>query len=672
MQFSRFLFRVALLLFPIALIGTTWLYLYPIFHGCAFPKPPPSTHAQVGGLAPFRLLSLGDPQLEGDSSLPDSNALVFPSIENFVPSLRGADGYIARRDLLQQAARGVVKDAGKWLEGKRKAIDIWGNDWYLAHIVRSLRWWTEPTHISVLGDLLGSQWVTDGEFRKRAGRYWNVVMRGLEKVPDVIFGAMGSESTAEPQADMTQEQEDKEEDAVKEREEKKERKPLWGGTIETLGANKDWEKRIINIVGNHDVGYAGDIDKSRIERFEKAFGSSNWDIWFTLPDSLRSSNETVASDPDQPTEDPSPSTQDAARPPTLRLVILNSMNLDTPAWSTDLQTETYSFMNHIITSSLPVDDKTHATILLTHIPLEKEAGICVDSPYFDFFEGGQGLKEQNMLSDHASKIVLEGMFGMSANKDAEGRGMGRRGIIVNGHDHAGCDVVHWIRQPGVNNTCRIANVKREEAYWPPSTANDTMIATSMDIDGVDINVVAANDTATDTDSTREESTSVPSPEPTPEPTLEAPPPPKWRAQRFPTRPYDVTADNECTSINDAPHIREITLRSMMGEYSGYAGFLSAWFDANKGEKGEWVFEFSSCGVGVQHWWWGVHIVDLVLLICVVVGGVVWGYECVVAGYTNGGKEGGRNRIEGGREIKAIVQSTRRHTSSVTEVRERKI
>ncbi|KAH6882489.1 hypothetical protein BKA58DRAFT_303973 [Alternaria rosae] len=650
MQLSRFLFRVALLLCPIALIGTTWLYLYPIFHGCAFPKPP-STEAQA--IAPFRLLSLGDPQLEGDSSLPDPNALIFPSIEKLVPDLRDAANSTQRRDIVEQAARGVVKDVGRWLEGKRKAIDLWGNDWYLSHIVRSLRWWTEPTHISVLGDLLGSQWVTDGEFTKRAGRYWNIVMRGLEKVPDAIFGALEPGKKEQPPTEPTTEQDVSGEEAIDE-EPKPERKALWGGTTEVLGADQNWEKRVINIVGNHDVGYAGDIDESRIERFEKAFGSSNWDIWFTLPDTLRLNKTTESSTPDLP------------RPPTLRLIILNSMNLDTPAWSSDLQTETYSYMNHIITSSLPVNDKTHSTILLTHIPLEKEEGVCVDSPYFDFFEGGQGVKEQNMLSGHASKIVLEGLFGMSANKDAEGKGQGRRGIILNGHDHAGCDVVHYIRQPGVDDACQVAHVKREEAYWPASTTNDTMIATSMDIDGVDINVVAANDTIAESD---------PTPEPTPEP--EPPAPPKWKARRFPPRPYDITPANECTSINDVPHIREITLRSMMGEYSGYAGFLSAWFDESKGGKGEWVFEFSTCGVGVQHWWWGVHIVDLVLLLCFLFGILASVYERVAVdtrypAITKDRKKPESESTKTSTEGETVVHTTRERTSSVTEVTKRRI
>ncbi|EDU43156.1 conserved hypothetical protein [Pyrenophora tritici-repentis Pt-1C-BFP] len=556
--------------------------------------------------------------------------------------------------------------------------------------------------VPVLGDLLGSQWVTDGEFRKRAGRYWGVVMRGLEKVPDRVFGAVeveGLESVdqdiekdevaaeaavdqdnekvskkdsdianeggiiteqisekasttnldmekeekvivepatdpdsedaettpAEPLSDSTIEQdsdsaeetypEQPTEEGSEEEEEEEDKKPprkvLWGGTTEVLGADKNWAKRVINIAGNHDIGYGGDIDESRIERFERAFGSVNWDIWFTLPDELRQNSTN-------------PSIQKSNTPPTLRLVVLNTMNLDTPAWSSELQTETYDYLNHVITTSLPVDDKTHATILLTHIPLEKEAGICVDSPYFDFFENGGGLKEQNMLSYHASKIVLEGMFGMTSNKDAAGQGLGRRGIIINGHDHAGCDVVHYIRQPGVEDVCRIEDVKSDEVYWP---ANDTMIATSMDIDGVDINIVIANNTYIESDQTESTSESESTPESSPEPTAEtAPepsesPPPKWRARRFPHRPYEITPPNKCTRIESTPHIREITLRSMMGEYSGYAGFLSAWFDQDKGEKGEWVLEFNTCGVGIQHWWWGIHIVDLVVVLCLFAAGI---------------------------------------------------
>jgi hypothetical protein len=675
MQFSRFFFTIALLLAPVALIGTTWLYLYPIFHGCAFPTPPAhiqSHDASSIGRAPFRLLALGDPQLEGDSSLPDPNAPLFPSLRWVVQDVQYAKTLKAKWEVIHEAGTGVLEDSWKLLKGRRKAIDLWGNDWYLAHIVRQTRWWSDPTHVSVLGDLLGSQWITDGEFEKRAGRYWGRVMRGLEKVPGRIYGieeeeevvekevvaehvaeesqesdlgedelakALGEESQdniegeagvtieAERPAPDTNEGEPgdtiEEVDAEKRDEDNKEeenaktvRKPSWGGTQEMLGADVAWANRVINIAGNHDVGYAGDLDIGRIARFEKAFGSVNWDIWFTLP---RHPNDAEQ--------------EQQGTSPALRIVVLNSMNIDAPAWNTDLQTETYSFMNHIITTSKPVEDKTHATLLLTHIPLEKQTGVCVDSPYFDYFDEGQGLKEQNMLSEHSSKTVLEGVFGMSGNMWAAGQGMGRRGIVVNGHDHEGCDVVHFIRQDGVNDHCDVETVKRGDAYWPPSPPPKPEAPRPIEI--------LAPESFDISPSNPFIFPSCPAPPtPIPEPEPEEQKPLGWRAHPFPHRSYSITHNpstntSSCTRIESAPHIREITLRSMMGDFSGHAGFLSAWFDQTKGERGEWVFEFGSCGVGVQHWWWGVHSVDFAMGVMVVLGLGVKVWEMVRAGERHG-------------------------------------
>ncbi|KAH8721537.1 hypothetical protein GQ44DRAFT_729717 [Phaeosphaeriaceae sp. PMI808] len=419
------------------------------------------------------------------------------------------------------------------------------------------------------------------------------------------------------------------------------RKPSWGGTTEVLGADKRWANRVINIAGNHDVGYAGDLDQHRIERFEKAFGSVNWDIWFTLPQSNDTStpeNWEFQPNTDHP-------------PPVLRVVVLNSMNIDAPAWNTELQTETYSFMNHIITTSRPVEDKTHATILLTHIPLEKQPGICVDSPYFKYFDEGQGLREQNMLSPHASRTVLEGMFGMSNNKWAAAGGLGRRGIVLNGHDHEGCDVVHFIRQDGVDYECSAENLKSKEAYWPKTTPTTTQSSlesptgTIQDLNSAETSspdqmnfFTNSTDDATSPAIVLETPTEPelePEPEPEPEPT-------GWLAQQFPNRPYSISHDRStntthCTRISSAPHLREITLRSMMGEFSGHAGFLSAWFDPSIGERGEWVFEFASCSLGVQHWWWAVHSIDFSFVVMLVLGGVFWVGERLVEG--KGGKEG---------------------------------
>jgi hypothetical protein len=636
MRLSSFFFTIAWLLAPVALISTTWLYLYPVFHGCAFPTPPAHIDTQGKSKAPFRLLALGDPQLEGDSSLPDPNAPLFPSLRWVVQDLQYAKTLKTRLEIVKEAAAGLIaEDLWKIVKGKRKAIDLWGNDWYLAHIVRQTRWWAEPTHVSVLGDLLGSQWITDGEFEKRAGRYWNVVMRGLEGVParvygmkeeDIVEDIVGDRDTEEAIAEesargellkaiedesknnagddelIKDEPDEQKQEAVDEAKQeegaKSLRTPSWGGTIEVLGADQHWAKRVINIAGNHDVGYAGDLDISRVARFEKAFGSVNWDIWFTLP------NTTA----DQ-------------TPPALRIVVLNSMNIDTPAWNFELQSETYSFMNHIITTARPVEDKTHATVLLTHIPLEKQPGICVDSPLFNYFDEGQGLREQNMLSGHSSKTILEGVFGMSGNQFAAGSGMGRRGIVLNGHDHEGCDTVHFIRQEGANDGCNANTVKLDEAYWP--TVTSTPIVQPIHTpapESFDLSALNPFDVLT-----------------CPRPVqAEEPPPPEpqttgWRAYPFPNRPFSITHDpvanvSSCTSIQSSPHIREITLRSMMGDFSGHAGFLSAWFDNSKGERGEWVFEFASCGVGIQHWWWGVHSVDFALVVMIVLGLVIKGWE----------------------------------------------
>lgn len=156
-------------------------------------------------IAPFRLLSLGDPQLEGDSKLPDPHAPIFPSLEYVLQDLKYAHEFTTRRQIVGRAISGIVSDGLRWLEGKRKAIDLWGNDWYLAHIVRSLRWWTEPSHVAVLGDLLGSQWITDGEFEKRAGRYWGIVMRGLERVPGYVFGEEKEEEGVSQETEANEE-----------------------------------------------------------------------------------------------------------------------------------------------------------------------------------------------------------------------------------------------------------------------------------------------------------------------------------------------------------------------------------------------------------------------------------------------------------------------------------
>ena len=386
-------------------------------------------------------------------------------------------------------------------------MDLLGNDFYLAHVYRTLHWWSRPTHVTVLGDLIGSQWVSDGEFESRGKRFWERVFNGGERVGDEVGN---------------------------------------GEEFEVLGGS-EWEKRIINIAGNHDIGYAGDISAARVERFERMFGRADWDVRFRLQLPNITGNEST----------PVPE-------PTIHLINLNSLTLDTPALDTNIQSASYAYLNDLIMQrSYPVEDRASFTLLLTHLPLHKEEGICTDGPDFTFFEDDDdegpddiprfkegGLKEQNHLSDHVSSNgILQGIFGMTGNQDAPGRGLGRNGLILNGHDHTGCDVVHYVNR---------------------SVALDSE-------DG-------------DTAQAQEESW-------------------RWSARRYTSA---LSAEEKGEGDDKTPSLREVTLRSMMGEFGGNAGLLSLWFDADP-DVYEWKYEISMCMLGVQHIWWAVHVIDLVTL-----------------------------------------------------------
>ena len=461
----------------LSFLSTAYLYSYPVFHRCAFVKPPAPSQSAYSD-APFRLLALGDPQLEGDSSLLNFHDGYFPSVQTLKADLAASRSL---RNLILVAHHSlqelIIFDVPNILRSYRKRLDLWGNDYYLAHIYRTVHWFTNPTHVAVLGDLLGSQWVSDEEFERRGRRYWERVFQHGQRVDDRVTN---------------------------------------DGNPEILGRDKSWERRIINIVGNHDVGYAGDMTLERMQRFERVFGKANWEARFVLQEERHRDmlfHET-------------------AKLPELRIVVLNSLNLDTPAISEELQTRTYDFINDIIATSRPVEDRTTATIVLTHLPIHKEAGVCVDSPYFDFHpqQDGGGVKEQNHLSYNAGKGILEGIFGMSGKPNAPAGGFGRNGVIITGHDHEGCDVYHSL---------------------PENDPKDSR---------------------------------------------------NWKAERW--------HDSDLRFNNTVPGIREITLRSMMGDFGGNAGLLSAWFDPS---VGEWRIDYSKCSLGLPHVWWAVHVVDIIII-----------------------------------------------------------
>lgn len=475
MRVSRALQKLCYaLLFPCVLLNI-YVYFYPLLKQCHFANP---SHLQtnhdrstpVQTQAPFRLLAYGDPQIEGDTSLPDPNAALFPSLHEFRDHVIGSTVMELPGFLAVAFIRMIAFDSMAILQGYRKRLDLYGNDLYLAHLHRSMRRWTKPTHVVVLGDLLGSQWVSDTEFERRADRFWKRIFVDMEKVPDNLTST---------------------------------------GLHLGVGnaRSEEWAGYLINIAGNHDIGYAGDIDTPRIERFERTFGKVNYNLSFALP----------ATDGIEPG-------------PTLRLVMLNSMNLDSPAYNKQLQNASLDFLasqTHYTADTLRSQD---ATVLLTHIPLYKPDGMCVDDALFDYFSANQGagIMEQNHLTNTTSLNILDGLF-VTNREDAQGLS---RGIILNGHDHEGCSVQH---------------------HRPTDNASSTHLT----IGG-------------------------------------------WHTKSY---QYNDTASN----VPEA--IREITLRSMMGEFGGNAGLLSAWFDET---DAQWRFEYSDCAFGVQHIWWTAHVLTLLV------------------------------------------------------------
>lgn len=499
-----------LLSFSLAICASLYLYLYPIFHGCAFPGVDASAATSFTNtvkhhgwftkpdqpdnsteLAPFRLLVLADPQLEGDSSLPKPEDAFVRRLGRHWDRIYNSSIPVTPAVLKEIAYDLVSRDIPVALKALRKRLDLFGNDFYLAHIYRTLDWWAEPTHVTVLGDLIGSQWVTDDEFNWRGWRYWNRVFAGAGRVDDEITTVHKLDDALLFSMNDTQ-----------------------------------WRKRVINIAGNHDIGYAGDISETRIERFERVFGRANWDVRFQYPE-VNNGTESF---------------------PTLHMIVLNTLNIDGPAYSEQLQKQTYEYLNSIIMKrSHPVEERSSFTLLLTHLPLHKDQGVCVDGPYFDYWNdedaGGWhrplGLKEQHHLGEYASRqAVLQGLFGFSGDRRAPAGGRGRSGLILNGHDHEGCDVWHHIVRPG--------SQKNESSGDEAETTSEWNVA-------------------------------------------------KWDPAIPHTHPIGL---------------REITVRSMMGEFGGNAGLLSVWFDL---DAHEWKYDIQMCRLGVQHIWWAVHLLDLFTL-----------------------------------------------------------
>ncbi|EGC31194.1 hypothetical protein DICPUDRAFT_82899 [Dictyostelium purpureum] len=227
-------------------------------------------------------------------------------------------------------------------EGLKGEYNIFFNDNYMKHIVNSIDYFLNPMMVVVLGDLFSSQYITDEEFQKRVKRY------------DNIFS------------------------------------PL-----------KDYVK-IVNITGNHDVGYANEVTDRRINRFEEAFGRVNDKFFF--------GGHLIG--------------------------VLNSINLD-GSMTEHFQKEAW---DHLRELKHDAEATQSPLIIVTHIPLYKDIKAIdrTQEPYkthpylcreeYIIHHTNQGfIKDQTMLTPETTDFILNEI---------------KPAFIFNGHDHEGCIYKH--------------------------------------------------------------------------------------------------------------------------------------------------------------------------------------------------------------------------------------
>ncbi|CAG8761670.1 11844_t:CDS:2, partial [Gigaspora margarita] len=146
----------------------------------------------------------------------------------------------------------------------------------------------------------------------------------------------------------------------------------------------EYTHEFINLTGNHDIGYGSDMSRRRVDRWEREFGKTNFGGW--IPSNSSSTSEGLISH---------------------RFAVINSMNID------EREQNGYE---------IPL-------ILLSHIPIYKNEGLCIDGP-MNILDYNGYIKEQNFLSKNASEFILTKL---------------KPKFIFAGHDHEGCDITHIVR-----------------------------------------------------------------------------------------------------------------------------------------------------------------------------------------------------------------------------------
>lgn len=349
-----------------------------------------------------------------------------------------------------------------------KRLDNYGNDYYLHHIYKLMKGRLGPSHVALMGDLVSSQWIGDSEFFNRTRRMAQRIYTRPRDQAQLEFDFIDTHTDTDWMGFYHQFLQDMDHGVYDDP------ATYHYEDVTNWYDSESQEPLFLNVTGNHDVGY-GDATYQHMSRWRKLFGRDNFWIEY-----------------DNGTDHP------------WRIVMLNSLALDGPMLQPEFKDSTWKFVEVLEQRAY-----NGSTILLTHIPMHKDKGLCYDGPNVELYaaSGCHGcdptrvglLKSTNFISPYASQRVLNAVF---AN--------GKPGIILTGHDHYGCENY----------------INYKDGEWTASKTNGTR------------------------------------------------------------------------------YVKEVTVRSMMGDFDGATGIMTGMFNQN---SKEWVFEYSECRFVVQHVWWAAQV-----------------------------------------------------------------
>ena len=375
---------------------------------------------------------------------------------------------------------------GNWKLTKYiKRLDNYGNDYYLGHIYNTMYNRLHPSHVVVMGDLFSSQWILDSEFYNRTYRFVERLFPRDQEYKQHVLHVHAKHEDYDWNRWLNDE---------------KLMDPLHRFQSRVYNDVYDWVHQdrhvpnfenplFINLTGNHDIGYSGDATWQHMARFHLLFGQNNFVINYNK-----------------------------GTPKEWRIVVVDSLTLEGPALQPEFVNYTWSFLEHLRDVENPNFKGT--TILLTHIPMYKRAGLCRDGPEHRYYDETYKrepykiglLRSQNHLSFETTQKLLNIVF----PNDDQG------GIILTGHDHEGCD--DWYNFDDGNGT--------------------------------------------------------------------------WVASK---------TKNHHNSLKHP--VREVVVKSMMGDFDGQTGILTGEFNNSR-----WNFTFTYCSFTVQHWWWASKVAILVAIL----------------------------------------------------------